>query len=300
MQSYHKRKLLDWTILLVVVLIASVVIALSFHNTVKLATELKLNPYLAAGLVEILFASLLFIRGRQRATQRHVPTFLEIGYFISLAFVTAVNMYGLSQENMIIGPIIGIAISGAMWLMETTLVWLWTDSHKPYKKNLSEIKREAKIEIKEMKEIQRIEWMKWEASKPDLKLIQDARTVEEKRKKVVGDGLPEFFLQKTNPTKELVAELQETEPKTLSIQDKESKSVVPIQVPMRQIGFHVETKSTPNPPLFQPNLEAREKAIEMAKQLERELGRIPKKRELMERGLTDHYSRVALTELKKQ
>lgn len=192
-QSYHGRTFVDKLVLGVVVTIALVVIALSFQNTALLAQELSLNPYLTAGLVEVLFASLLFIRGRQRATQRNVPVFLTLGYFVSLGFVTAVNMWGLSQENPVIGPIVGAAITGAMWLMESVLVWLWVDSHKPHKKSMRERKREAEKEIKEKKLNQRIQWLYWEADKPDLDLIREAREAEEKRKKVVADGLPEFF-----------------------------------------------------------------------------------------------------------
>lgn len=188
-----KRSLLDKVILGVVVAIALVVIALSFSNTALLARELGLNEYLTAGLVEILFASLLFIRGRQRATQRNVPFFLTIGYFTSLAFVTGVNMYGLYQQSPTVGPIVGGAISAAMWLMESTLVWLWTESRRPHKKSAKELEREAKREIEEIKLLQRVSWMKWEAQKPSLDLIRKARKADEKRKEVVGDGLPVFF-----------------------------------------------------------------------------------------------------------
>lgn len=309
---YHKkRSMLDKFILWVVVIIAIVVISLSFHNTSILAQELGLNSYLTAGLVEILFASLLFIRGRQRATQRHVPLFLSAGYYTSFIFVTGVNMWGLSQSNSLIGPIVGLAISGAMWLMENTLVWLWTESDQPHKKSVKELMKEAQREIQEEKVIQRIEWMKWEAKKPDLKLIKEARKAEEKRKEIIGDGLPEFFLQQPDPVGELVAELKEAEPKTVDIQEKTDTEPEPVQTvevaPMRQIGFHVEAPKpkppAPKPgpaPLFQPNLKARENAIETAKQLKEKLGRLPKKRELIEKGLTDHYARIALSELKNQ
>lgn len=192
---FKQRSPLDWTILAVVGLLALVVIALSFHNSTKLAKVLSLNPWLTAGLVEILFASLLVIRGRQRATQREVPFFLSVGYFTSLAFVTGVNMWGLALENPGIGLIVGLAISGAMWLMESTLVWLWTDSHKPHQKTAKELQREAKREIKKIKLMQRIEWMRWEAQKPDLPLIRKARKEEGNRKKTIKDGLPEFFKQ---------------------------------------------------------------------------------------------------------
>jgi hypothetical protein len=197
-------------------------------------------------------------------------------------------MYGLYQKSPIVGPIVGLAISGAMWLMESVLVWLWVDSHSPYQKSLRERVKEAKHEIKEIKAIQRIEWMKWEAQKPDLALIREAREAEEERKRVVGDRLPEFFTRETEQTPELIAEpiVHESEPKPAEI------------VPMRKIGFHMEPpKATPR---FQPNLEAREQAIKTAKALKEELGRLPTKRELMEKGLTDHYSRIAISALKEQ
>lgn len=191
-EVYHKRSILDWAILGVVVGIAGVVIALSYGNTATLALILGLNATMAGGMVEVLFASLLFIRGRQRALQRNVPLFLDIGYFSSLAFVTGVNMWGLGQLHPI-GYIVGAAITGAMWLMESTLVWLWVDSHNPHKKRARELKKEAKREIKEMKTIQAIQWMRAEAQKPDLALIKKARKAEDKRQKVVANGLPEFF-----------------------------------------------------------------------------------------------------------
>lgn len=277
--------------LAVVGIIALVVILLSFKHTAELAYKLDLNPYATAGLVELLFASLLFLRGRQRALQRNLPLFIEMGYFASFIFVTGVNVYGLFLKNPVVGPVVGIAISAAMWLMENTLVWLWTDSHRPHKKSLRELKREAKQEIKEMKIIQRIEWLKWEAKKPDLNLIREARAAEEERKRVVSDGLPEFFLREPEPIREVVVEPIVQEPESMA-------EVVPIR---RPIGFHMEPKPTPNPTSrFQPNFEAREKAIQTAKALSEELGRTPTKRELMERGLTDHYSRFALDALKSE
>src|SRR5690606_572349 len=189
----RERTILDWLVLGVVVAIALVVIALSFSNTTKLASELGLDPYLTAGLVEILFASLLFIRGRQRATQRNVPFFLNAGYFLSFLFVTGVNVWGLSQESPFIGAIVGASVSGAMWLMESVLVWLWVDSHRPHKKKMKELKREVKKQIEEIKLRQQIDWMLWEAKKPDMALIEKARKVEEKRKSITKKGIPEFF-----------------------------------------------------------------------------------------------------------
>lgn len=222
----------------VVVIIAGTVIGLSIHSTAMLAEALNLNPYLMAGLVEILFASLLFIRGRQRATQRNVPLFLEIGYFTSLGFVTGVNMWGLAHANAVIGPIVGAAISGAMWMMESCLVWLIVDSHKPYKKSIWRMKREAKRDIKEEKAIQWLEWRRWEAQKPDLSLIRAARKAEEARKRVEGDALPEYFFQG-----------QESSSTIEPIQVEREAEIVPIK---RTIGFHMEER-TPDTEHRTPN-----------------------------------------------
>lgn len=287
----RKRSALDWTVLVFVVVIALVVIALSFQNTTILAEKLNLNPYLAGGLVEMFFGGLLFIRGKQRAEQKNVPLFLDAGYFASFGLVTGVNIYGLSLTNPVIGPIVGAAISGGMWLMETVLVWLWVDSNKPYQKTIRERMKDAKKEIQEEKSIQRIEWLRWEAKKPDLSLIKEARKVEEQRKKVIGDGLPEFFNQPL-PQPEVHEVIATTVQK---VQDQEMSHIVPIK---RQIGFYSPDNEINNKPkkspLFQANMEEREKAIETAKALANELGRKPKKKELMEKGLSDHYSRLAI------
>jgi hypothetical protein len=285
----RKRTFIDWAVLAIVVIIAGVVIALSFTNTAKLAAVLGMSPYLAAGIVELLFGGLLFIRGRQRATQKNVPLFIEIGYFASLAAVTAVNMWGLAQENIVIGCIVGLAISGAMWLMESTLVWLWIDSHKPHVRSVKELMKEAQREISEEKVIQRIAWMRSEARKPDLRLIKDARRAEEERKEIVGDGLPEFFQQ---------GEAEQIVVTPIPVEEQEEpqeNQVIPF---IRPIGFHQEEQPKKTT-MFQPNTEKREKALQTAKQLTDALGRIPTKKELMETGLTDYYSRFARSELLK-
>ncbi|WP_028778876.1 hypothetical protein [Shimazuella kribbensis] len=284
-----KRTALDIIVLGIVVVIALIVVSLSFQNTTKLSGTLGLNPYLTAGLVEILFASLLFIRGKQRALQRNVPIFLELGYFISLGFVTAVNMYGLAQTNALIGSIVGLTISGAMWLMENTLVWLWTRSHEPHVKSIRERMLAAKKVIQEEKVIQKIEWMKWEARKPDLRLIKVARREEEQRKKIIGEGLPEYFRQEPEPLQEIVI--------TPVIEDNQSgpqeTHVIPFK---RQIGFYQEEKQQDH--LFQANTEARIKAIQTAKELTDELGRFPTYKEMKNKGITTHYSRIAFREIK--
>jgi hypothetical protein len=291
-----KRKITDWLMLIVVALVAIVIISLSFKHTSEIAKMLSLPPVGTAFIVEVLFASLLFLRARQLALKLNVPFFLTFGYFVSFIFVTGTNVYGLSLKNPILGPIFGFAISGFMWLMESVLVWLWTDSLKPYKKSLRDLKRETMKEIKEAKEIQRLEWMKYEAKQPDLKLILEARKAEEKRKKILGDGLPEFFLemQKRDPIKEIVADLEESEPKVIDVPEQEQQNQ---SLPV--VTKRVFQESQPAP-AFQPNEEKRKQAIETAKKLKENLGRTPTKGELIGQGLTDHYSRLALKILKKE
>ncbi len=58
---------------------------------------------------------------------------------------------------------------------------------------MKELKREAKKQIEEIKLKQQLEWMIWEAQKPNLDLIIKARKAEEKRKEIEEEGLPEFF-----------------------------------------------------------------------------------------------------------
>jgi hypothetical protein len=294
-------KVIDILILIAGILLAAVVIGLSFNNTAKFAEIFGVNPYLAAGVVEFLFALLLGIRGYQRATQRNVPLFIEVGYFCLFAIVTAVNMYGLGGIQPILGHIAGLVISGAMWLMETTLVWWLTKKDQPYTKSIRERMRDAKRDIQEEQAIQRIEWMKWEAKKPDLKLIKEARKFEEQRKKVIGDGLPEFFNQPL-PEPEVHEVIATTIKETQDLETSRTAEVVPIK---RQIGFFspdtIEVNNEPkkSPALFQPNMEKRKQAIETAKTLANELGRKPKKDELKAKGLTDHYARLAMKEMEK-
>src|SRR5690606_35242644 len=119
--------------------------------------------------------------------------------------------------------------SGAMWLMENILVWLVTDADKPYQKTLRDRIRETKIMIKEEKACQRLEWMKWEAQKPDLSLIKQARKAERERVAVLKDGLPEFFQSKE------FGERNKTE--TIVIEPKAAE-IVPISKTKKPIGFH--------------------------------------------------------------
>lgn len=213
-------------------------------------------------------------------------------------------MWGLSIENQAWGLIIGASISGLLWGMETTLVWLWTDSHRPHQKSLWEIKREADREAKEEKIIQEIEWKKYEAKLPSLSLIKKVRKREKEREKVVAEGLPQYFLQKPEPIKEIVAELERSEPKKFEVEQEPKTAEI---VPLGGIGFHAETarkeskserKKSPAP-MFRPNQEKRQEALEVAIRLESELGRVPEPKELMEEGLTKHYATFARKELRK-
>lgn len=188
-----QRSIIDWIVLGVVVMIAGSVISLSYTNTQKLAIVLGLNPILTGVIVEVVFGWLLFIRSRQRATTKNVPWFLHLGYFCSFLFVTSVNMWGLAQTNHWIGCIVGVVISCTMWLMETILVWLWVDADKPHTPSARDLKKEAKRLIKEEKTRQEIAWMLYEAAKPNLDLIEQAREEEQRRQTVYEKGMPIFF-----------------------------------------------------------------------------------------------------------
>lgn len=306
-----KRTLTDWIVLGVVFGTAALVVGSSLQNTMKLAELLNMNPFLMAGIVEVSFTTLLFLRGRQRALQLNVHPILHALYYISLTFVTIVNMWGLYTENRIWGLITGATISGLLAGFEIILVWLWTKGHEPHRKSIREIEREADREIEEERVIQRIKYKRWEAKKPSMKLIKKARRDERKRKRIENgksfwpwskeeQGLPEYFLQEQETIKEIVAELKKTEPIEIVQEPEQTAEVVPI----RQIGFHME-QPKPKPastsaPRFQPNMKARAEAIETAKALMEELGRIPTKGELMERGVSEYYAKWAKGELKKQ
>lgn len=286
-------------------------ILLSFGQTKEVAkfvgAESPLHQAAFSIILEGLFAFTLLTRADQRAQGLHVPLFLNIAYYGLLGAITAINISVLYKHNPVFGPFVGVIIAGTMLYAEKLFVWKSTEANKPARKKPRELMREAKREIKEEKIMQRIEWLKWEAQKPDLKLIRMARKAEEKRKEVVGDGLPEFFLQlqKKEPIKEIVAELERSEPKTVDVQEESDHEHKSVQLPVkRQIGFHVESPK-PEPssgpaPLFQPNLEARAKAIETAKRLKEELGRLPKQRELIESGISEYYAKWARKELKNQ
>lgn len=228
---FNKRTGMDYVALVVVVAIAAVVIVLSYHSTEKLALSLGFPPLLTAGMIEMMFASLLFIRSRQRATRKNVPSFLEYGYWISLGFVTMVNIWGLIQistVHWIIAGIVALAISGSMWLMENVLVWLWVDADKPHVVTVKEQLEKVKRKIKEEKMLQQMEWMMHDAKKPDLRLIKEARRAEEKRKQVLEQGLPEYF-HSIYPSGEDIHQLPPA--------NFESPPTV---IKMNPIGFHVD------------------------------------------------------------
>jgi hypothetical protein len=277
-------------------------IILSFGQTKVIAqlagAENRLHQVAFSLLFEGLFAFTLLTRADQRAQNLNVPTFLNVAYFGLLVAITLINITVLYQYHEIAGPFLGVLITGTMLYTEKLFVWKNTEANKPARKKPRDLMREAKKEIQEERTLQKIEWLKWEAQKPDLKLIRMARKAEEKRREVVGDGLPEFFLQlqKKDPIKEIVVELQDSEPKTIEVEPTEE--IVPVK---RAIGFNVEQQTeNKKQNLFQPNQEKRQEAILKAEKLKERLGRIPKKRELMDEGVTDHYARIAINSLKNQ
>lgn len=305
----RKWKFVDWVVLLIVVLNALIVITLSFGNTAKLAATLSLNPYLTAGLVELMFGTLLFLRGKQRSLSLNVPILLSAGYFASFAFVTGVNMWGLSKEHSVIGPIVGLVISAAMWLMENILVWLATEAAKPYQKTWWDLikerwrrRQQVNQMIKDEKECQRLEWMKWEAQKPDLSLIKKARKAEREREEVLKDGLPEFFQSKE------FGERNKTE--TIVIEPKAAE-IVPISKTKKPIGFHAikeEYESNSGKEKTDPGEHPGEQYIEQAiskaremvqqgKQIGKDLGRNTLAKAA---GVTPHYAKLALQRLKQE
>lgn len=332
----RKRTVLDWTILCVVVAIAVVVILLSFTNTAKLAVELGLNEYLTAGLVEILFASLLFIRGRQRATQKNVPLFLSVAYFASLFFVTGVNVWGLAAENPTVGPVVGVAVSLAMWTMEQTLVWLWTESHQPHRKSLWELKREALVKQKAAELRQIIDWMDWQSQQPSLKLIKQARKEEKKREKIIAQGMPRYFTQaqqgvapSAQAPKQLEAgttqaespkQLQATEspnagvsqttqpPKQTDTQTSQppkkvitqSPKVGVVESPKQTKAPTTQRKESPTQKDERPRVNDPALVFEKAQAVYKETGTLPTRRGLMAMvPCSEHRARVAIDRLKE-
>jgi hypothetical protein len=302
-------------------LFIAVNILLSFGQTKEVAefvgAETPIHKAAFSIILEGLFAFTLLTRADQRAQGLHVPLFLNVAYYGLLGSITAINISVLYRHHPIFGPPLGLLIACTMLYVEKLFVWKSTEADKPAQKKLKDMLKEAKQEIKEEQVMQEIEYLKYEARRPSLKLIKRARKDQRKRKRIEQgksilsvilpwrkneeQGLPEYFLQKKDPIKEIVAELHETQPKTVDVQDqKEAKELVPFR---RQIGFHMErTDEKPKSPapLFQPNMEARKEAIETAKRLQKELGRLPKQRELIESGISEYYAKWARKELKNQ
>lgn len=223
-----KSKWIRRVMVAVVAILAIVVISLSYRSTAKLAAAFNFPPLLTAGLVEMTFAMLLFTRSRQRTLKLNVPQFLELGYWCSFLGVTFVNIWGLTQSNSVhwsISTTVALAISGAMWLMETTLVWLYTDADTPHVQTVQDKLKEAKQRAKDARTIQKIEWILHEAKKPDLRLIQKARKEDHRRQQVLEDGLPEFFWSQNAP---------------LSPAQADDQKVVNLEKRMNPIGFNVD------------------------------------------------------------
>ena len=277
------------------------------------------NPFHQAAfsiILEGLFAFTLLTRADQRAQNLHVPIFLHVAYFGLLGAITTINISVLYQKHPIAGPFLGIVIAGTMLYTEKLFVWKNTESDKPARKTPHQLKQEAEKEIQEERVMQEIEYLKYEARKPSLNLIKRARKDEQKRRRVEKgqsiwpwkteeQELPEYFRRKKeDPIKEIVAELERSEPKEFEVEQETKTAEI---VPLGGIGFHAETarreskserKKSPAP-LFRPNQEKRQEALEVAIRLESELGRVPEPKELMEEGLTKHYAMFARKELRK-
>jgi hypothetical protein len=238
-EVYHKKTWIDWLVLVGVIAAAALVMGLSLKNTTFVAHLLRVSPILAAGLVEVFFGILLLLRGRQRATKRHVPPFVDRLYFGSFIVVTFINCYGsaVSSGNLWLGLIWGLITSGGLWGMETIGVWWLTEREKPREETFREKRRKIERQIKEEKAIQWLEWRLWVAKKRHPKLVKAARKEEEARKAVEADGLPEYFLQsvQSEQIEQIIAE-----PISRPV-----PSAVP--VPIREIGFHAEMSKSQEP-----------------------------------------------------
>ena len=301
-KPWWKRIKPEWIMSGIVAINALLLAASSFMNTTFLADILKIPPELAIGFIDLQFVTLLVIRKIQEARGYRVAWFVSLTYWFAVAVLGAVSTYGLYKRAGKIGILAGVVLVISLVAMDNIFAWLLSDKSRIKAKTplWKRFYNEWKERI-ELRAIQYLEWKRHEASKPSLSLIKKARKADEKRKKIEADGLPEFFLQREDPVEKIVAELHETQPKTVDVQESEEvKEVVPFR---RQIGFHMErTDEKPKSPapLFQPNMEARKEAIETAKRLQKELGRLPKQRELIESGISEYYAKWARKELKNQ
>ena len=216
-------------------------IILSFGQTKEVAqlagSESRLHQVAFSIILEGLFAFTLLTRSDQRAQNLNVPIFLNVAYCGLLIAITLINITVLYQHHAIAGPFLGILITGTMLYTEKLFVWKNTEANKPARKKPRDLMKEAKKDIQEERTLQKVEWLKWEAKKPDLKLIKQARKAEEKRKAVEGDRLPRFFVEreKENPIEQIQAELVQSEPKIVDVDDADVQTL-----PARRIGFHAE------------------------------------------------------------
>jgi hypothetical protein len=257
MSLYHKMKIhKDKPEFWIMLFIAGVIICLSFSQTAKLAAMVGATEWYKqigfAFLIEILFAVSLLIRANQRASEKHVPTFIHVGYYSLLGVITIINMTVLYQTHPVAGPFVGGLISLGMIYTESLFVAINTDLDQPRKKSAKQLRKEAEREIEEEKTIQEIQWMRWEAKHADPKLIKKARKAEKARKRIESgksfwpwaksedEGLPEYFRREPEPTPEIEAEPVEP----VIVQEKHTAEVVPIK---RPIGFHVEMSNTETP-----------------------------------------------------
>lgn len=219
---------------------ALTIIGLSANNTMKFAEMLGLPPFGAMCLVEVAFALLLILRAWQRAHGLNVPLLLNLGYFGVFCLLTSINVYGLYLINPELGPYGGLAISALMFLFENILVWQFTKSNEPYQKGILKMTLDAMKEAWELRQIQRIKWIKYNARRADPRLVKKVRKTEKKRKKIIGDDLPEFFryIEKQENIDNIIDELKKTEPKVHVVEDVvESSGIVPVT---NTIGFHAE------------------------------------------------------------
>jgi hypothetical protein len=265
-------------------------IILSFGQT-KVVAELagaenRFHQIAFSIILEGLFAFTLLTRADQRAQNLNVPKFLNVAYFGLLLAITLSNITVLYQYHEIAGPFLGVLITGTMLYTEKLFVWKNTEANKPARKKPRDLMREAKKEIQEERILQKIEWLKWEAKKPDLKLIKQARKAEEKRKTVEGDRLPQFFLE--DPIKQIQAELKQTEPKIVDV-DADVQTL-----PARRIGFHAEDERRVQSSV--QTVQTKKKsdiAYEIAKKMHKQNHEVPSCRQIV-KNAAEHNMKISV------
>jgi hypothetical protein len=301
------RKIFIWVAGLAALGVALTLVTISFESTSRIAAKVGIPALPLLALVEIPFILLLLIRAFQQAYRRDNPTWLAVGYFGSFSLVTAVNMYGLSLTGGMLGVIMGLCLSGMMFLMDKLFVWLILDSGKPHQQTARQMLKEANdiAKLNQTKEL--VKYIHWKSDQPALALIELTRKDAEKRAKVMEGDVPEYIQklldEKNQPSQIIEAEEIQTEVVEPIVTNKPesivSTEIIPL--PKRQIGFHPEvveakkeTIKQDKNHLFKPNTDARQQAIQTANDLMNRLGRVPTKKELMEvGGLSDHYARIA-------